>query len=184
MPSSTTLPKASTSTSSYIPNETCDPVPNNLVRNGKFACGLDPWVMNPWQLAYVGVSPGGFEYSGAGGYVPHGAYQPASVSQQIAVTPGQAYILTFSTYFSSCNGQSEIDVSFGDGSSGPTVTDCLFDVGKTHVNTATYVASGSTANLMFAFIDTTYYSGGGVTMTVSDGMFLSSALPSCKAQRG
>ena len=140
--------------------------------------------MNPWQFATLGVTSNGFQYSGAGGYVPHGAYQPGSVSQQIAVTPGKAYILTFSTYFSSCNGQSEIDVSFGDGQSGVTVTDCLFDVGKTHVNTATYVASGSTANLQFAFVDTTYYSGGSITMDISDGMFLSSALPACEAQRG
>lgn len=134
--------------------------------------------MNPWHFATLGVTSRGFQYYGSGGYVPHGADSPGSVSQQIPVTAGQAYILTFQTYFDGCDGQSEIDVSFGDGHSGLTVTDCQFDVGKFNNNTATYVASGNTANLQFAFIDTDYYTSGSTTMIIANGMFLSSALPS------
>ena len=132
--------------------------------------------MNQWQFATLEISSGGFEYSGSGGYVPHGAQTPGSVSQQFPVTAGQTYILTFQTYFEYCNGQSEIDVTFGDNQSGYTVTDCQFSVGTFHNNTFSYVASGSTANLMFAFIDTTYYTGGSTNMVIANGMYISNVL--------
>ena len=131
--------------------------------------------MNGWNLASVGITSGAAKYSGAGGYVPHSGIPPG-VSQQISVTAGQAYILTFQTYFASCNGQSMIEVTFGDSQSDFTVTDCQFDVGQLHDNTFNYVATGSTANLMFAFEDTTYYTGGSQTMLVANGMSMSRAI--------
>lgn len=122
----------------------------------------------------------GFEYYGSGGYVPHSGQSPGSVSQQISVTPGQAYTLTFQTYFDHCSGQSTIDVSFGNDVSS-SISDCRFAVGQPHDNTINFVASGSTAWLTFNFIDTAYYSSGSQEMIVGNGMYMSHAIPSCDA---
>ena len=73
-----------------------------------------------------------------------------------------------------------IEVTFGDNVSS-SITDCQFTIGKSHNNTINFVASGSTAVLMFAFEDTAYYSGGTQTMIVADGMYMSRAIPSCEA---
>ena len=138
--------------------------------------------MNDWHLAQLGPASSpmtGFEYYGSGRYVPHSS-APGSVSQQINVTPGQAYILTFLTYFASCTGQSTIEVTFGDSLSS-SITDCQFAVATSHNNTINFVAKESTAVLMFSFEDTAYYTGGTQTMIVADGMYMSRANPSCEA---
>ena len=162
MGSSTTSPPTSTSVSTYIPNPSCDPISNNVVMNGNFSCGLDPWVasagpFNTFQLAFHSL-----QYVGPGYYNP-GAIIP-TLSQQITLTVGQAYTLTFTTLFGYCSGETTLKTFLGD------ITDCQFPAGTGHTNTFSFIATTSSVNLNFAFIDSSH-SGSTQTIEISEGMY-------------
>ncbi len=113
-----------------------------------------------------------FQYYGPG-YLNAGSPIP-SVKQQIAITVGQAYTLSFRTYFAYCTGSSTIVTPFG------TITDCQFTAGIAHVNTVNFIAKASSLVLEFDFEDTDH-NGFYQTMQISEGMYTSRAIPSCKA---
>ena len=167
--SSTTSPQTSSSASTYIPNPTCDPDPSNLVQNPHFECGLAPWVAYDTTSSHS-IESGAYVYSGSGPYVPHGP-SPPSLSQQIAVTGGQAYTLTFQTYFVACTGKGTIEVLL-DGSSAYTVTDCDFPAGAFQTNMVHLTATKSSLSLEFDFENYAYYTTT-MTMKIANGMYIS-----------
>ena len=173
---STTSPSISSSTSTYTPNPTCDPDPRNLVQNPHFECGLAPWVAYDTTSSHS-IESGAYVYFGSGPYVPHGP-SPPSLSQQIAVTVGQAYTLTFQTYFVACTGKGTIEVLV-DGSSAYTVTDCDFTAGAFQPNTVHLTATKSPLSLEFDFENYAYYTFS-MTMKISNGMYIFRSTPSCK----
>lgn len=89
---------------------------------------------------------------------------------------GQAYTLTFRSYFDYCSGQGTIEVLFN-GYSGYTVTDCQFTAGLFQNNTVTYIASKSPLVLEFDFENTEWYTSS-MAIMIDEGTYMSRAFPS------
>lgn len=133
--------------------------------NGNFECGLAPWVANAGIFnTFEIVSNYYFEYKGPGYYNP-GSTIP-SLQQQIALTVGQAYTVTFTTYFQYCSGETTLKSFLAD------ITDCQFPAGTPHTNTLNFIAKQSSALFEFDFIDSSH-SGTYQTIQISNGMYIS-----------
>ena len=89
-----------------------------------------------------------FDQTGA----TYSSTNPASVSQNLAVTVGQAYLLTFRTYFDRCT-QSEGFVGvILNNVAVYTVDACDFGSGVYENNTVTFTATVSLLTLQFQFL--------------------------------
>ena len=155
--SSLTFP--STSLSAPQTTSTCVPNPsNNVVQNGGFECGLSPWIaLDATHTKHTISSPGdssnfAYEFDQTGSIDPSTNTNPANVSQNLVVTVGQAYTLTFRTYFDKCttsegfvgvmlNYVPEYDVDA-----------CDLGAGAFETNTVNFTATVSPLNLMFQFV--------------------------------
>ncbi|KAL8715213.1 MAG: hypothetical protein Q9220_001171 [cf. Caloplaca sp. 1 TL-2023] len=93
-----------------------------------------------------------YEFDQVGPISSDSTSHPASVNQDVTVTVGQTYTLTFRTYFDKCTGSegfvgvkiNQIPIY--------TVDACDADAGTFHDNAAQFTASTNPENLRFEFI--------------------------------
>lgn len=73
------------------------------VRNGDFECGLTPWIVNTTNRGSSSISGPAYSGSNSFGFTTNQAtadFYPPSVQQNVTVTPGRQYTLSFATWFS------------------------------------------------------------------------------------
>ncbi|KAI4269947.1 MAG: hypothetical protein L6R38_007279 [Xanthoria sp. 2 TBL-2021] len=155
---STMTTKTSTSATPTV-TSTCTPTPaNNVVRNGGFECGLNPWIAADIPNSrHSIVSPGdasnfAYQYEQVGPVTSDNYERPASVNQDLIVTVGKPYVLKFRTFFDKCT-QSEgfVGVMLNH-SPVYTVDACDFGAGAFKDNTVSFTPTVSPYNLRFEFI--------------------------------
>lgn len=149
-------PSSAVHPTTATPAATCVPSPSdNVVQNGGFECGLAPWVATDITNTRHTVggpgddSPSAYEFDLVGTPSPGTGLNPANVNQDLAVAVGQAYTLTFRTYFDSC-GDGFVGVQL-DHAPAYTVDACDFGAGAFRSNTVNFTATVSPWNLRFDF---------------------------------
>ncbi|KAL8668529.1 MAG: hypothetical protein Q9168_006842 [Polycauliona sp. 1 TL-2023] len=148
-----------TTSATTTPTTTCVPTPAaNVVRNGGFECGLAPWIAADIPNSRHSIaSPGdastfAYEYEQVGPVTEDNYQRPGSVNQDLIVTAGKPYVLTFRTFFDKCT-QSEgfVGVMLNH-SPVYTVDACDFGAGAFKDNTVRFTPDVSPYNLRFEFI--------------------------------
>ncbi|KAL8810888.1 MAG: hypothetical protein Q9200_002236 [Gallowayella weberi] len=157
--SSTSSATTSSTTSSTTTAKSCAPTPtDNVVQNGGFECGLDPWI--PGDIPYSThsiASPGdastfAYEYEQVGPVTADNYQNPGSVNQDLNVTVGQTYVLKFRTFFDKCTPSEGFVGVMLNHSPVYTVDACDFGAGEFKDNTVTFTPSVTPFNLRFEFI--------------------------------
>lgn len=137
---------------------TCAPSPSNsVVQNGGFECGIHPWIGADLHRSTHSISSPGdnsafaYEYDQNGPLTPDPSANPASLSQQLLVSVGQAYRLTFRTYFDACTTNEGFVGVMLNQVPVYTVDACDFGAGAFKDNTVSFTAASSPLNLVFQF---------------------------------
>lgn len=92
-----------------------------------------------------------YEYDQNGPLTPDPSANPASLSQQLLVSVGQAYRLTFRTYFDACTTNEGFVGVMLNQVPVYTVDACDFGAGAFKDNTVSFTAASSPLNLVFQF---------------------------------
>ena len=133
---------------------------NNIVQNGGFEDGLAPWVAKDLaNTSHTLVTPGdnsnfAYKFFSTGPSYDAGPH-PANVSQNLTLTVGRSYTLTFRAYFENCDGTAQgfIGVKVG-GDNGVTYSVVCGDYGPPYQyvdNTFHFTAVSNPENLRFDF---------------------------------
>ncbi|KAL8670411.1 MAG: hypothetical protein Q9224_007673 [Gallowayella concinna] len=130
----------------------------NLVANGGFECGLDPWIPGdiPFSTHSI-VSPGdtstfAYEYEQVGPITDDNYQSPGSIDQDLIVTVGESYILRFRTFFDKCTPSEGFVGVMLNYAPVYAVDACDFGAGEFRDNTVPFTATVSPFNVRFEFI--------------------------------
>ena len=93
-----------------------------------------------------------YEFDQIGTVDPSTNTNPASLSQNLVVTVGQAYALTFRTYFDTCTTSEGFVGVMLNNVPVYTVDACDFGAGAYKSNTVNFTATASLSNLEFQFL--------------------------------
>ena len=93
-----------------------------------------------------------YEFDQTGPIGPTSFTQPASVNQDLIVTVGASYTLTFRTYFDKCTGSEGFVGVMLNHQPVYTVDACDFGAGYYNDNTVAFLATVSPFNLRFEFL--------------------------------
>ena len=119
---------------------------------------MPPWVAGDVvNTKHSITSPGdgsnfAYEFDQTGPIDPDANQHPASVNQDLTVTVGQAYTLTFRTYFDKCTGSEGFVGVMLNHQPVYTVDACDFGAGDFKTNTVAFTAAANPENLRFEFL--------------------------------
>ena len=118
-----------------------------------------------------------YEFDQTGAVDPSTSMNPASVNQDLIVTVGQAYTLTFRTYFDTCTTSEGFVGVMLNHAAVYTVDACDFGAGAYKSNTVNFTATASPWNLRFEF----EVGEPTAVVKIDNGMYIFGAKPSRRA---
>ena len=132
------------------------------MQNGGFECGLAPWVPGDVPNSKHTVSSPGdnsnfaYEFDQTGPVDANSNMHPPSVNQDLIVTVGQSYQLTYRTYFDKCDEQEGFVGLMLNHQPVQTTDACDLGAGQFESNSYTFTATVSPFNVRFEFLTAEY----------------------------